>query len=154
LNHNEENIAAKFERKMNMELKFVGEYKVLKSVGYRYLKLYADNLICYRKADVLIWKKGNDIEIDSFYSNSGVLFKYLVENHFKLNNEFNKVVINKETKQVEAYDMKKHEVLFQIGKSEDEMNHFYRKYIIERLNDETIQCLKELYEKQLISFGS
>ncbi|PFJ27134.1 MULTISPECIES: hypothetical protein [Bacillus cereus group] len=139
-----------------MEIKFAGDYKGLKPMGYRFLKLYGDNRICYRKEDVWIWRRDKYIEINDLDADySGLVFKYLIDNNFTLNNKFNIIMINNETKSVEDYDSKKHEDLFlfmQFNDSEidEELRKFRDKYRKTRLTNETIECLKELYEKQLV----
>lgn len=143
-----------------MEIQFVGDYKGLKPMGYRFLKLYAGNHICYRKEDVWIWRKHKDIEIGDLHGDySGLVFKYLIDNNFTLNNKYNVIIINTETKSVEDYDAKKHEDLFlfmQFNDSQidEELRKFHDKYRKTRLTNETIDCLKELYEKQLVVIES
>jgi len=50
-------------------LKFTGDYAKLKSMGYRFQKLYANNYMSWSKNGVFIFKKGADIthgEIDLY----------------------------------------------------------------------------------------
>ncbi|MCU7667480.1 hypothetical protein [Bacillus thuringiensis] len=143
-----------------MEIQFAGDYKGLKPMGYRFLKLYGDNRICYRKEDVWIWRRDKYVEINDLdVDYSALVFKYLIDNNFKINNKFNIIVINTKTKSVEDYDATKHEDLFLFTQFNDseidgELNKFREKYRKTRLTTETIECLKELYEKQLVVIES
>ncbi|MEJ1517571.1 hypothetical protein R3O67_30615 [Bacillus cereus] len=143
-----------------MEIQFVGDYKGLKPMGYRFLKLYGDNRICYRKEDVWIWRRDKYVEINDLdVDYSALAFKYLIDNNFTINNKYNIIMINTETKSVEDYDATKHEDLFlfmQFNDSEidGELHKFREKYRKTRLTNETIRCLKELYERQLVVIES
>lgn len=131
-----------------MTMYFTGDFKELKGMGYSFHKMYAGNHICYRKEDVRIWKKGKDVEMDHFYDHSDKVLQYLIDNNFTVPNQFNIIIFNQKTNQIEEYDKKKHESVFLMGVLTDaEMDEFYKTYEKTYLTEETIVCVKELYEK-------
>lgn len=141
-------------RNKNMKIEFIGDFKKLKSMGYRYQKLFAHNYICYHKNELWIWKKGNEVEITDFNTRSSKLFEYLVLNNFIINNKFNIVVFNNSTFKMEEYDKTKHEDVHQFEKlTEEEMNQFYKTYKKTLLDQNIIDELKYLYENKLIKLS-
>ena len=47
-------------------LKFTGDYKKLKSMGFEFQKLYANNYMQWHKNHFRVWKKGSDITHDEY----------------------------------------------------------------------------------------
>ncbi|PLS19159.1 hypothetical protein CVD28_01755 [Bacillus sp. M6-12] len=134
-----------------MYIQFTGDFKKLIPMGYKFSKLYASNYICYHKDELWIWKKGKELEIADFYSRSHVVLQYLIDHDFVVPNEYNLVVLNQETSQIEDYERTKHSDMYFFGKlSEEEMEQFYKRYHRKFLQKEMIDALKELYELKLI----
>lgn len=47
-------------------VKFTGDYSKLKTIGYKFQKLYASNYMQWNKGDLRVWRKGSDITHDEF----------------------------------------------------------------------------------------
>ncbi len=47
-------------------LKFTGDYSKLKSMGYTFQKLYANNYMSWRKSGLLIYKRGAEVTITNY----------------------------------------------------------------------------------------
>ena len=132
-------------------LKFTGDFKELKKLGFEYRKTHEQNCIYYRRDEVLIWKKGRDIELADCYGKSDVLYQYLEENDFQIPNRFQVAVINMETGKAEDYDQTIHEGhSFMNVYTDEEMNQFYKRYKKMIVSSETIESVRELHEKKWI----
>lgn len=138
-----------------MYIRYVDEFKRLKTIGYRFTKLYASNYICYRKDEVCIYKKGRGVEFGAFYENSHVLLEYLIQNEFVLNHKYNWLVLNTETLQIEEYNMHTHDISFTFKQMTDkEVQQHYNRYQRFNIKPETIECIKELFTNKLIMIVS
>ena len=136
---------------MEKDIVFIGDFKKLIPLGYKFQRLYARNYICYHQEDVWIWRKGKQVEISDMYSRSYLLLEYLIEQNFIIPNEFNMVVVNTESNEIEEYQKEKHSDIYFYDKlTEEEMNQFYKRYQKKFIRQETIDCLKELYGSGLI----
>lgn len=135
-----------------MHIGFLGDFKQLIPMGYKFSKLYAGNYICYHKDGIWIWRKGKEVEIDDLYGQSYVLLNYLIQNDFKIGNEHNIIVLNREEAKIEEYDTTKHSDFFLIlnKSSDEEVESFYKRYYKKYLRQEIVDCLKQLYEMNLI----
>lgn len=135
-----------------MHIGFLGDFKQLIPMGYKFSKLYAGNYICYHKDGIWIWRKGKEVEIDDLYGQSYVLLNYLIQNDFKIGNEHNIIVLNREEAKIEEYDTTKHSDFFLIlnKSSDEEVDSFYKRYYKKYLRQEIVDCLKQLYEMNLI----
>lgn len=47
-------------------VQFTGEYTKLKTIGFKFQKLFANNYLQWNSGDYRVWKKGNDITNDRF----------------------------------------------------------------------------------------
>lgn len=47
-------------------VKFTGDYAKLKTMGYKFQKLYASNYMQWNKGDLRVWRKGADMTHDEF----------------------------------------------------------------------------------------
>jgi hypothetical protein len=137
-----------------MVIQFIGDFKQLIPMGYKFSRLYARNYICYHQKEIWIWKKGKDVEIADFYGKSHVLLSYLIKNGFTVPNEFNMIMLNMETSEIEDYERTKHSDIHLMGKlSDEEMEKFYNRYHRKFIQQETIDELKRLYEQNLIKIN-
>jgi len=59
-------------------MKFTGKFKDLKTMGFKFHKLYAKNYKVYEKNDIWIWVAGRDIEISDFYGKSSIIGKMII----------------------------------------------------------------------------
>jgi len=130
---------------------FQGDYKTLKPQGYTYSKMFAANYICYHKDNVWLYRKGREVEIRDFYENSYLVLDYLIKCNFVIGNEFNRIALNRETKEMEEFDRFKHDSFYQIGKSREDMEAFYNRYHVTSLEQPTIDTLKDLYEQGVLT---
>lgn len=138
-----------------MEIKFTGDFKKLIPMGYRFTKVWANNYICYQKEQVYIWKKGKDIEITDLYHRSYLVLQYLIENDFQIQDEHNRIVINKEEHKAEHFDFDRHTgiALYLKGATHEEIESFHNTYRTITIIPEQIAVLKELYELNLIEIA-
>lgn len=136
-----------------MYIKFTGEFKSLKSIGFEFRKLYANNHICYKKDEIWVWKKEKDVEIDSLYGNSHILLQYLIDNNFIIDDKYNVLILNNETMCIEKYEPKKHESFLFLDKTatDEETLQFFNRYTKLRVKQETIDEIKHLYNSHLIA---
>jgi hypothetical protein len=66
-----------------MLIKFTGDFKDLKPMGFTFHKLYARNYKVYEKSKVWIWvAHGGYVEIDDFFSLSGYIVKAIWDGTF------------------------------------------------------------------------
>ena len=49
-------------------VKFTGDFKELKKLGYSFQKLYAKNYMQWDNGDISIWKKGGDVTSTNFHN--------------------------------------------------------------------------------------
>ncbi len=67
-----------------LEATYIGKYRELKPRGYRFLYMYAANYRAYMKEfhdkSIFIFVKGNDINLCGFYSKTGLIVKYIIDN--------------------------------------------------------------------------
>ena len=47
--------------KTPLTIKFVGDFKELIPMGFKFQRLYASNYICYIKEGIFIWRKGKEL---------------------------------------------------------------------------------------------
>jgi len=71
-----------------MLIKFTGDFKDLKPMGFTFHKLYARNYKVYEKSKVWIWvAHGGYVEIDDFFSLSGYIVKAIWDGTFPVYEE-------------------------------------------------------------------
>ena len=76
-------------------MKFTGQFNQLKHKGFKFLKMYGRNHICYLKrikpttvldgneyggVAIWVWKKGRDIEIDDYYDATSNIVEFFKKN--------------------------------------------------------------------------
>jgi len=59
-------------------VKFTGTFKELKSQGFKFCKLFADNYMQWSKYGVRVWKRGGDVTLDNY--NLYMLIKFFQGN--------------------------------------------------------------------------
>jgi len=71
-----------------MNIKFTGNFKDLKPMGFKFNKLFANNYKVYEKNDIWIWvANGGYVEIRDLYSLSGYVLKAIWNDTFPLYEE-------------------------------------------------------------------
>jgi len=66
-----------------MNIKFTGNFKDLKPMGFKFHKLFANNYKVYNKDKVWIWvAEGGYVEIGSYYGLSGYILKAIWEDTY------------------------------------------------------------------------
>lgn len=71
-----------------MQIKFTGDFKQLKPMGFTFHKLYARNYKVYEKSKVWIWvAHGGYVEIADFFSLSGYIVKAIWDGTFPVYEE-------------------------------------------------------------------
>jgi len=143
-------------------ISFIGDWKKLIPMGYKFQRLYASNYICYHKhKEVWIWKAKKDLEICDLYDDSCYLLNYLISTNFALLPSKG-LILNRINKIVEEYDINKHDAIFAymehhsvnpIDKSKymEFSKTYHETYREIFIKNETVQALKELYENKLIT---
>ena len=153
-------------------IKFVGDWKKLIPMGYKFQRLFASNYICYHKHnEIWIWKARKDLEICDLYDDSCYLLNYLISINFDpLSNT--RLILNRVDKIIEEHNFYKHEVIHaymnmnhheltqfintgelqfintdKFKEFNKNLNNNYREIFI---TNQTIQSLKELYDNKLI----
>lgn len=148
-----------------MILKFIGDWRKLIPLGYKFQRLYARNYICYSKGQIdnriWIWKKGKDIELSGVNNkDTCLIMKYLIDNNFKSPDNYDMLVINRETSSIEEFDFDKHDIMFvyereQLKKlTKEDRQNFYDKFKKVLINEDIIKILKELYDNNLIEMSN
>lgn len=133
-------------------LRFVGDFKKLIPLGYRFQRLFARNYIAYNKNDVWIWKKGKSVDFCSLEDDSSALLEYLISTDFEINNPFNLVIFNQKTKKMEEYNKEQHELIFKtLTPTKEEAREHANTYKEIFLSKETMAAIKELYEGDFIA---
>lgn len=143
-----------------MFIKFIGDWKKLIPMGYKFNRLYASNYICYSKGEInshiWIWKGAKDVCINDLHGDSYLVLQYLIKTNFAKAEKYNTFVIDMDNKAVEEYDFKKHHEVsvFGIDKinevSEEELALFGEKYRKVFLSENMINIIKELYINHMI----
>lgn len=139
-------------------IKFIGDFKELKKIGYTFSKLYANNYICYNDkkenglcGDIWIWKKGREIEIMDLYGNSHILLQHIIDNGFE-NNKYGSYYFDKK---LSTIDIRNEMSIIESLKKENENERevyedFYKRYHQVIVDDITVSRLKYLYENGYI----
>ena len=71
-----------------MNIKFTGDFKQLKPMGFTFHKLFANNYKVYEKDDVWVWvANGGYVEIRDLYNLSGYVLKAIWNGTFPVYNE-------------------------------------------------------------------
>ena len=139
---------------------FVGDWKKLKPLGYKFQKLYAANYICYHKGneysteEIWIWKKGKDIQCSTLNAlETSFLIKYLMDKNFILEDKYPRFAFNTKTETLEEYDFRKHEIIGKYGLnvSDEEIKRHNNEYRIFGCSQEIIEMIKELIQNELIT---
>lgn len=133
-----------------MQINYVGDFKLLKQMGYKYQKLYAANYICYHKDGIWIWRKGKELEIEDLYSDSHLVLQYFIDNGFDIDKIMKNhiLIVDMANNMLEPYDVYKHEFGFGFNKVKlEDYWETHRKFYI---SEKIIEPLKELYKKGLI----
>ena len=66
-----------------MDIKFVGDFKQLIPMGFKFHKLFANNYKVYERHKVWIWvAHGGYVEIDDFYGLSGYILRAVWDNTY------------------------------------------------------------------------
>lgn len=58
---------------------FIGDFKYLKELGYKFGKYYARNYIAYSKDKFIIWKASKDVQYDRLGRHFVDMFKYILD---------------------------------------------------------------------------
>lgn len=133
-----------------MKINYVGDFKLLISMGYTYQKLHGGNRICYHRDDLWIWRAGKELEIQDMYSNSHLVLQYLIDNDFKVDRSRREhiLIVNSADGVLEPYDRDKHEMGF--GFTVESCEAYWKTHDKFYIKEKVIAPLKELYEKGLI----
>lgn len=139
---------------------FVGDWKKLIPLGYKFQKLFASNYICYHKEEkngvdeIWIWKKGKDIQCGVLTAReTSFLIKYLVDKNFILEDKYPRFAFNTKTEVLEEYNCRKHDLFGRYGLnfSDEELNNHNDEYRIFGCSQEIIEMIKELIKNELIA---
>jgi len=122
-------------------LKFKGNYRELKNIGYIFGKSFAGNYINYKKNDIVIWKKNNEIELLNIPKLEKEVLEYLIEKDFNCE----KLTLNLKLEKVVDYDLEKHEA-FMVHINGGDVRECYDTYHIYIPSKQELLTLKELYD--------
>lgn len=99
------------------ELHFTIKTGVLKAMGYKFQKLFANNYICYtkdiRRYKIRLWSRGKTIEVDCWQGGTKAILDFYKENRnnpiFEETGAFGgkrpmKIQMNPETEEVKMFD--------------------------------------------------
>lgn len=158
-------------------LKFTGNFRDLKKMGFRFRKLFASNYKNYNytaekydSSDIDIWVARREFDINSLGSLSEAMLDHILNTDIKDNKETilgsvfkRRLVINLSTKKVEYYDDEMHDHMNEARKRKDagnpmsideRMEHrekfreLYRTNL--DLSDEVFLMVREMYNNGLI----
>jgi hypothetical protein len=148
--------------------KYTGKYRDLKPRGYVFQKLYARNYRTYRKEfgcndSILIYQKGNDIELMDLYSRSGLLINCIIKNRDKLfdiieDNHFH-MRMNNKTGQIYNYNMGERRFIWKLERrlykrmekyGKRALDLYYKKWRIAFIPMDMIIEILDLYDAGLI----
>jgi len=93
-------------------LKFTGEYNQLKSLGFEFQKLYANDYLQWSKEEVRVWKKGAQVTIDCLTNYEGAFLKLLESNKANgksmrvIDNSFFEIFVQRNTRECFNYEDK------------------------------------------------
>lgn len=134
-----------------MEIKFIGDFKELKKMGYSFHKLYASNYKVYEKNKIWIWVAGKYIEISDLYNNSHAVAKRIVDNTYPVhlrNKDYGVFVIKKGESKMCRMEYKTGKIY-----SSREVPFPYDTEIFRELflPSRTLQTIKKLHELNMLS---
>ncbi|MFA5312356.1 MAG: hypothetical protein WC375_03425 [Methanomassiliicoccales archaeon] len=155
-------------------VKFIGKFADLKTIGYKFQHMYANNYMCWTKhADpegygdtVWIWKKGRDVEFNDINSLTYLLIEQIKADGGqslwikKVGNA--RYAINMNTRIIEPYSYEKHAEWNQPfccrknGKmtfDQDKLDEFLRTWMQIRVTPDGIMLIQELLSHNMIEIS-
>ena len=80
---------------MGMDVKFIGAYRDLKHIGFKFQKLYAMNYMQWHHepSDIRIWKKGNDVTCNQYPRDTLGFLCVLLDENAKFTRYLNHVML-------------------------------------------------------------
>ena len=120
-----------------MGINYVGDFKILKPMGYSFFRLFGGNHIYYNKSEILVRRAGKIVEICDLYDYSSIVLNCLIENNFSVEKDHNSLVVNLKTLKIENMNR------CGFFPDEDEFRTF-------NISRDTVNNLRELYEKKVL----
>ena len=99
-------------------------------------------------------KNIGSMTIGDCHGHDAIFLTYFIQHNFSISNQYNQLIFNTKTLQVEEYDFKTHDAVYLSMQGiikEEEIHETYQTYSKKRMDEETLSILQALYENNLIT---